>query len=135
MLLLVIARYFFSELQKQRTKESLILLGVSAPLLCKAFIACFCAYLQAKRYKLVYAFTRPGDGISEAFALKMGAAWAGSSLEPPPVKLDAAIIFAPDGSLVPIALSHLDKGGTVVCGGILMGREIEWSCCVDSMIF
>lgn len=72
------------------------------------------------QYKSVYAFTRPGDSISEAFALKMGAVWAGSSLEPPPVKLDAAIIFAPDGSLVPIALSHLDKGGTVVCGGIHM---------------
>lgn len=72
------------------------------------------------QYKSVYAFTRPGDGISEAFALEMGAIWAGSSLEAPPVKLDAAIIFAPDGSLVPIALSHLDKGGTIICGGIHM---------------
>lgn len=72
------------------------------------------------QYKSVYAFTRPGDGTSEEFAYKMGAVWAGSSLEAPPVKLDAAIIFAPDGSLVPVALSHLDKGGTVICGGIHM---------------
>ncbi|SKC97907.1 alcohol dehydrogenase, propanol-preferring [Chitinophaga ginsengisegetis] len=72
------------------------------------------------QYKSVYAFTKPGDGAGQQFALEMGATWAGSSLEAPPVKLDAAIIFAPDGSLVPIALSHLDKGGTVVCGGIHM---------------
>ncbi|WP_291920854.1 zinc-dependent alcohol dehydrogenase family protein [Chitinophaga sp.] len=77
---------------------------------------------QIARYqsKSVYAFTKPGDGSSEAFALERGAIWAGSSLESPPIKLDAAIIFAPDGSLVPIALSHLDKGGAVICGGIHM---------------
>ncbi|HWV64589.1 zinc-dependent alcohol dehydrogenase family protein [Chitinophaga sp.] len=74
------------------------------------------------QYKSIYAFTKPDDGAGQQFALEMGAIWAGSSLEAPPVKLDAAIIFAPDGSLVPLALSHLDKGGIVVCGGIHMSR-------------
>ncbi|MFY0255362.1 zinc-dependent alcohol dehydrogenase family protein [Chitinophaga sp. 30R24] len=73
-------------------------------------------------YKSIFAFTRPGDAASQQFALDMGAIWAGSSLDAPPVKMDAAIIFAPDGSLVPIALSHLDKGGTLVCGGIHMSN-------------
>lgn len=72
------------------------------------------------QHKSVYAFTKPGDSVGQQFALEMGATWAGSSLEAPPVKLDAAIIFAPDGNLVPIALSYLDKGGIVVCGGIHM---------------
>lgn len=71
-------------------------------------------------YKSIYAFTRPDDKAGESFALKMGAAWAGSSLEAPPVPLDAAIIFAADGSLVPQALSQTDKGGVVVCAGIHM---------------
>lgn len=70
--------------------------------------------------KKVYAFTRPGDVKAQEFALNLGAVWAGDSLQQPPVKLDAAIIFAPVGSLVPKALQHLDKGGTVVCGGIHM---------------
>lgn len=68
----------------------------------------------------VYAFTRPGDTAAQAFALGLGAVWAGGSDEPPPVSLDAAIIFAPVGSLVPTALAALRKGGTVVCGGIHM---------------
>jgi propanol-preferring alcohol dehydrogenase len=68
----------------------------------------------------IYAFTRPGDEAAEKFALGLGAVWAGSSSEPPPVKLDAAIIFAPAGELVPQALRGLKKGGTVVCGGIHM---------------
>ncbi|SKA30875.1 alcohol dehydrogenase, propanol-preferring [Chitinophaga eiseniae] len=71
-------------------------------------------------YKSVYAFTRPDDKAGESFALKMGATWAGSSLDPPPVLLDAAIIFAPDGSLVPQALAQVDRGGVVICGGIHM---------------
>ncbi|WP_245957348.1 zinc-dependent alcohol dehydrogenase family protein [Chitinophaga flava] len=71
-------------------------------------------------YKLVYAFTRPGDGDGQEFALKTGAVWAGSSEDEPPILMDAAIIFAPDGSLVPRALAQLDKGGTVVCAGIHM---------------
>ncbi|MFN3746562.1 MAG: zinc-dependent alcohol dehydrogenase family protein [Hyphomicrobiaceae bacterium] len=70
--------------------------------------------------RLVYAFTRPGDGEAQAFARGLGCAWAGGSDERPPVELDAAIIFAPVGSLVPVALAAVRKGGTVVLGGIHM---------------
>lgn len=70
--------------------------------------------------KKIYAFTRKGDNDAQALALKLGAAWAGDSAQSPPAKLDAAIIFAPVGNLVPKALSDLDKGGIVVCGGIHM---------------
>lgn len=68
----------------------------------------------------VYAFVRPGDAAAAQFALKMGARWAGGSDERPPIALDAAIIFAPIGALVPQALSSVRKGGIVVCGGIHM---------------
>jgi propanol-preferring alcohol dehydrogenase len=68
----------------------------------------------------VYAFTRPGDADGQAFARGLGAAWAGGSEELPPEPLDAAIIFAPVGALVPLALRAVDKGGVVVCGGIHM---------------
>jgi len=68
----------------------------------------------------VYAFTRPGDLQSKLFALDLGAVWAGGSDEHAPVELDAAIIFAPVGSLVPAALRTVAKGGTVVCAGIHM---------------
>ncbi|MFD2248662.1 propanol-preferring alcohol dehydrogenase [Pseudochelatococcus lubricantis] len=68
----------------------------------------------------VYAFTRAGDTGAQALALRLGAAWAGASEEPPPVLLDAAIIFAPVGALVPTALRAVRKGGRVVCGGIHM---------------
>ena len=68
----------------------------------------------------VYAFTRPGDLEAQKFSLQMGAVWAGSSSGPPPEPLDAAIIFAPVGALVPAALHAVAKGGTVVCGGIHM---------------
>jgi len=68
----------------------------------------------------VYAFTRPGDLQSQEFALRMGAVWSGDSTADPPEPLDAAIIFAPVGSLVPLALKATVKGGTVVCGGIHM---------------
>ncbi|MGH2852951.1 MAG: zinc-dependent alcohol dehydrogenase family protein [Solirubrobacteraceae bacterium] len=68
----------------------------------------------------VYAFTRPGDMAAQTFALELGAAWAGSSQESPPEQLDAAIVFAPDGALVPLALRAVAPGGTVVCGGIHM---------------
>ncbi|MBD3183677.1 zinc-binding alcohol dehydrogenase family protein [Candidatus Poribacteria bacterium] len=70
--------------------------------------------------KQIYAFTRPDDTKAQEFACSLGAVWAGSSTEPPPEKLDAAIIFAPVGSLVPAALKAIDKGGSVVCGGIHM---------------
>jgi propanol-preferring alcohol dehydrogenase len=68
----------------------------------------------------IYAFTRPGDEEAKKFALGLGAIWAGGSNETPPVKLDAAIIFAPAGELVPQALRAVGKGGIVVCGGIHM---------------
>ncbi|MEA2221799.1 MAG: alcohol dehydrogenase, propanol-preferring [Solirubrobacteraceae bacterium] len=68
----------------------------------------------------VYAFTRPGDEPAQAFARELGAAWAGSSDDRAPEELDAAIIFAPVGGLVPIALDAVAAGGVVVCGGIHM---------------
>jgi propanol-preferring alcohol dehydrogenase len=68
----------------------------------------------------LYAFTRPGDEAGQISARKLGAAWAGGSDELPPEKLDAAIIYAPVGALVPAALRALAKGGIVVCGGIHM---------------
>ncbi len=67
-----------------------------------------------------YAFTRPGDVAAQDFARELGAVWAGGSDEKPPRELDAAIIFAPIGALVPLALSAVRKGGRVVCGGIHM---------------
>ena len=68
----------------------------------------------------IYAFTRPGDHDGQQFALQMGAVWAGDSHAMPPLSLDAAIIFAPAGELVPAALKVVRKGGLVVCGGIHM---------------
>ncbi|MGN2243272.1 zinc-dependent alcohol dehydrogenase family protein [Frateuria sp. GZRR33] len=68
----------------------------------------------------VYAFTRPGDLAAQAFALSQGAAWAGDADAAAPGLLDAAIIFAPAGELVPVALRAVRKGGRVVCGGIHM---------------
>lgn len=68
----------------------------------------------------VYAFTSPGDQTAQQFALEMGAVWAADSDKAPPRELDAAIIFAPVGALIPIALRAVRKGGTVVCGGIHM---------------
>jgi propanol-preferring alcohol dehydrogenase len=68
----------------------------------------------------VFAFTSPGDERAQAFARSLGAAWAGGSNEAPPSPLDAAIIFAPVGPLVPEALSRVQPGGTVVCAGIHM---------------
>jgi propanol-preferring alcohol dehydrogenase len=68
----------------------------------------------------IYAFTRPGDARAQQFATDLGACWAGDSDKQPPVQLDAAIIFASVGALVPAALRALRKGGTLVCGGIHM---------------
>ena len=68
----------------------------------------------------VYAFTRPGDTDAQRFARTLGAVWAGDSDAPPPVALDAALLFAPVGALVPAALRAVRKGGVVVCGGIHM---------------
>ncbi|MFL5267052.1 MAG: zinc-dependent alcohol dehydrogenase family protein [Stellaceae bacterium] len=68
----------------------------------------------------VYAFTRPGDVAAQHFACSLGAEWAGGSDQPPPEPLDAALIFAPVGALVPAALAATKKGGMVICGGIHM---------------
>jgi len=70
----------------------------------------------------IYAFTSPGDSAAQAFALDMGAVWAGDSDQGAPCELDAAIIFAPVGELIPAALRAVRKGGTVVCGGIHMSE-------------
>ncbi|WP_083022941.1 zinc-dependent alcohol dehydrogenase family protein [Vreelandella lionensis] len=75
----------------------------------------------AKRQGIdVYAFTRPGDEAAQRFAQQLGATWAGSSEQAPGMAMDAAIIFAPVGELVPLALRAVRKGGVVVCGGIHM---------------
>ena len=114
----------------------------SAPLLCAGFIgyrawrivrgarrlglygfgAAAHLAVQVARHagQAVFAFTRPGDAAGQAFAREMGAAWAGDSTAAPPEPLEAAIIFAPVGALVPQALSAVVKGGTVVCAGIHM---------------
>jgi len=70
--------------------------------------------------RTVYAFVRPGDAAAKRFARSMGAAWAGDASETPPEELDAALLFAPAGELVPAALRAVRRGGTVVCGGIHM---------------
>jgi alcohol dehydrogenase, propanol-preferring len=82
-----------------------------------AHIICQVAVHQGRR---VFAFTRAGDVETQRFALGLGAEWAGDALGPPPEELDAALIFAPAGELVPAALRAVAKGGTVVCGGIHM---------------
>jgi alcohol dehydrogenase, propanol-preferring len=82
-----------------------------------AHIICQVAVHQGRR---VFAFTRAGDEATQRFALGLGAEWAGDALGPPPEELDAALIFAPAGELVPAALRAVAKGGTVVCGGIHM---------------
>ncbi len=68
----------------------------------------------------VFAFTRAGDEAAQSFALELGAVWVGGSEESPPEPLEAAIVFAPEGALVPLALRAVAPGGTVVCGGIHM---------------
>jgi propanol-preferring alcohol dehydrogenase len=114
----------------------------AAPLLCAGLIGCrayrkagdgerfglygfgaaahILAQVAAFEGRTVFAFTRPGDGKAQNFARALGCAWAGGSDEPSPESLDAAIIFAPVGSLLPQALRQLRKGGRVVCAGIHM---------------
>ena len=82
-----------------------------------AHIVCQIAQFEGRQ---VFAFTRDGDEAAQRFARQQGACWAGSSSEPAPEALDAAIIFAPIGALVPHALENIRKGGVVVCGGIHM---------------
>lgn len=85
--------------------------GAAAHILCQ---------VAAHQGRQVYAFSRPGDTAAQDFARRLGAVWAGGSDQAPPEPLDAAIIFAPVGPLVPAALQHTAPGGTVVCGGIHM---------------
>jgi len=116
--------------------------AAAAPLLCAGLIGyrCLCMAGDARELgiygfgaaahilaqvarwqgRTVYAFTRPGDTAAQAFARDLGCTWAGGSDQPPPQALDAAIIFAPVGALVPAALSAVRKGGVVVLGGIHM---------------
>ena len=83
--------------------------------------------LACYQNRKIYAFTREGDKNTQSFACKMGAEWAGSSDEIPPRALDAAIIFAPVGNLVPKALRAVRKGGVVVCAGIHMSEIPSFS--------
>jgi len=76
--------------------------------------------LALARGQRVYAFTRPGDAEAQAFARRLGATWAGGSDETPPEALDAALLFAPVGGLIPTALAQVRPGGVVVSGGIHM---------------
>lgn len=85
--------------------------GAAAHIICQ---------LAVQLGRTVYAFTQPGDVRSQQFARKLGAAWAGASGDSPPQLLDAAIIFAPVGPLVPVALAASAKGATIVCAGIHM---------------
>jgi propanol-preferring alcohol dehydrogenase len=102
--------------------RSLVKAGNSKRLGIYGFGAAAHIVAQVAKYQRreIYAFTRPRDQQAQEFALSLGAVWTGGSNEIPPVKLDAAIIFAPAGELVPQALKAVGKGGTVVCGGIHM---------------
>jgi len=103
----------FRSLTKTQNAKRLGLYGFGAA----AHIIAQVAIFQGRK---VFAFTRHGDHQAQRFAKSLGAFWAGDSETLPPEKLDAAIIFAPVGGLVPSALKALDKGGIVVCGGIHM---------------
>ncbi len=102
--------------------RSLVAAGPAASIGIYGFGAAAHIVAQVCRWqgRAVHAFTRPGDEEAQRFALGLGAAWAGGSDRAPPEPLDAAIIFAPVGALVPTALQHVRKGGRVVCGGIHM---------------
>jgi propanol-preferring alcohol dehydrogenase len=80
------------------------------------------AQVAVHQRKKVYAFTRQGDLKAQEFAKRLGAVWAGSSTDLPPDELDAAVLFAPVGPLVPAALKAMAKGGAVICGGIHMSE-------------
>jgi propanol-preferring alcohol dehydrogenase len=102
--------------------RSLVMAGDAHRLGLYGFGAAAHIIAQVARYqgRELYAFSRPGDVQAQQFARELGAVWAGDSNTPPPVELDAAILFAPVGSLVPAALRVVAKGGTVVCAGIHM---------------
>lgn len=102
--------------------RSLVMAGDARVLGIYGFGAAAHIVTQVAKYqgRIVYAFTRDGDHSSQVFAREVGADWAGNATSTPPRMLEAAILFAPAGSLVPLALRAVDKGGTVVCGGIHM---------------
>jgi len=101
----------YSKISRRSKRVGLYGFGGAAHILTQVAVA------QGKE---IYAFTSPGDTAAQRLAERLGVVWAGDSTKPAPVKLDAAIIFAPVGSLIPKALSDTDKGGTVICGGIHM---------------
>lgn len=103
----------YRSLAKTGTAKRLGIYGFGAA----AHIVAQIAQFQGRE---IFAFTRRGDAAAQAFAKSLGAVWAGDSETLPPAPLDAAIIFAPVGALVPLALKAVAKGGTVVCGGIHM---------------
>jgi alcohol dehydrogenase, propanol-preferring len=102
--------------------RSLVMAGDAQRLGIYGFGAAAHIVAQVARFqgRKLFAFTRPGDASAQQFALELGAAWAGDSTAMPPEPLDAAILFAPVGALVPAALRAVSKGGTVVCAGIHM---------------
>src|SRR5437867_312580 len=102
--------------------RSLVMTGNAERLGLYGFGAAAHILIQVARHqgRRVYAFTRPGDTLGQQFALELGAHWAGESIRSAPEPLDAAIIFAPVGALIPAALRAVVKGGTVVCAGIHM---------------
>ena len=102
--------------------RSLVMAGDAEHLGIYGFGAAAHIVAQVAKYRgrKIYAFTRPGDNEGQQFALELGAEWAGDSTMNPPHLLDAAILFAPAGELVPLSLRALAKGGTVVCAGIHM---------------
>lgn len=104
--------------------RSLVMAGEGPRLGIYGFGAAAHLVTQVARFqgREVYAFTRAGDAAGQEFARRMGARWAGSAEQRPPEELDAAIIFAPAGELVPAALRAVRKGGVVVCGGIHMSE-------------
>ena len=102
--------------------RSLVMAGAAERLGLYGFGAAAHIVAQVARFegRRIFAFTRPGDGEAQRFALGLGAEWAGGSDERPPGELDAALVFAPVGKLVPTALAALAKGGRLVLGGIHM---------------
>lgn len=102
--------------------RSLVMAGDAEHLGIYGFGAAAHIVAQVAKYRgqKIYAFTRPGDNEGQQFALELGSEWAGDSTVKPPHSLDAAILFAPAGELVPLSLRALAKGGTVVCAGIHM---------------
>ena len=101
----------YSMMQPQAARLGIYGFGAAAHIIC-----------QVARHdgREVYAFTRAGDLQSQEFALSLGACWAGDAGQSPPAPIDAALIFAPAGALVPAALAHVRKGGDVICAGIHM---------------